>query len=107
MKEAVFILALLGLIVVPWALASRNPDHPGMKFWAWFWSSVAVLLAGFELASKIHTGRTISQHFWAYGVDNPWAAAALSAAIASLAVLVIWHLAAGVLKRRKRRKDNE
>lgn len=101
MSEALFIVALLGFGVFPWAWVASG--HRDMKMWAWFWSLAMGLLAIVELVSKVQSGRTISQQFWAYGVEHLNEAWMLTGAILAFAVVVGWHLMYGVYKRRKRK----
>jgi hypothetical protein len=42
----------------------------GLQWWVWFWAGMIALLGLFELAAKLHTGKTLSQQFWAYSLAN-------------------------------------
>jgi hypothetical protein len=101
MSEVLFIIAMLGLIVAPWIWAYRKDET--MKLWMVMWSSVAGLVVAIEIWSKIESGRTISQHFWRFGVDNLGAAWVLSGCMIGGILVLVWHLMAGVYKRRRKR----
>jgi hypothetical protein len=61
--DAIIILAVFLLCLgVPFALA-------GLWWWFIFWWFVGGLLGGYELVSKIKTGKTISQRFWDWRKD--------------------------------------
>ena len=62
MDALIALLAVLALLVA-FYLA-------GLYWWVWFWAGMTVLLALFELAAKLHTGKTLSQQFWAYSLVN-------------------------------------
>jgi len=98
MGEVLFILAMLGLMVAPWWLINVS------RYWAAMWSSVAGLVIAVEIVSKVATRRTISQQFWAFGVDNLVLAWVLVGCMIGAIVVLAWHLMAGVYKRRNRRK---
>ena len=56
MDAVILIIALLA-VSVPFVIA-------GLWWWFYFWIGLSAVLAIFELAAKIVTGRTISQQFW-------------------------------------------
>lgn len=64
----------------------------GLKFWAGFWVGMLILLAAFELASKLLTGYTLSQSFWRFRQRKPKTAWALTALLAVLWIGLLAHL---------------
>lgn len=68
-------------------------------WWRWFWLGLAIYLAGFELAAKAWTGKTISQQYWAWAATSPWWwAPALLVAVGGIGLAV--HLSWKRLKRK-------
>ena len=98
MSEVLFIVAMLGLVVAPWWIAKAT------RWWAYLWTGIAVLVIVVEIIAKVMTDRTISQQFWAFGVDNLTGAWLLVASMFASIVVLSWHLMVGVYKRRRKRK---
>lgn len=102
MDEILFIVLMLGFVVAPWWVVAIKYPSSKMIWWAVFWSGVALLVFGFEIAGTIAIGHTISQVFGAFGVEHlAWSWVLCGCMV--LAILVLcWHLMAGVYKRRKK-----
>lgn len=90
MDALVIILALGGLLWAFWKL----------PWWRWFWIFVAILLGGFELASELCLGKTISQQFWEFHALHPATGWTAIAALAAFCILLVLHLAWKQLRRR-------
>lgn len=54
--DVLFVLLAMGFLVAItfWV---------GLSYWGWFWISLAVLLATWEIIAKVRTGKTLSQQF--------------------------------------------
>jgi len=67
----------------------------GSEWWDWFIISLAVVVAIWELLLRLFTGKTLSQHFWAYNEQHPkgkWVRIGiLAVAWAGLLVHLAWH----------------
>lgn len=101
--QTLFIITLVGLIVAPWWIATVQKKV--MSFWAWMFSVIAACVVVTEVVSKVMSGKTISQNFWAYGADNLAMAWALIACMSGAIAILSWHLMAGVYKRRKKNHE--
>lgn len=100
-SEVAFVVALLGGLVAPsWYAASK---YKRMRWWAWFFTAVALLTLGFEISGVTTIGQSISQVFWEYGSQESLVGAWVIVIGFILAMLVLaWHLMSGVYKRRNR-----
>jgi hypothetical protein len=85
------IVAVLAVAAFMWAFGSA-----GLRWWVWFWAGMTGLLALFELASKLETGRTLSQQFWAYSLNHHAGAWMLAGLVAAggigLAAHLLWKI---------------
>lgn len=63
MGEAIFVVSLLALLVVPFAVVG---------LWWWFWTMLIIGLwvVAVEIVSKIKDRKTISQKFWGWSLEN-------------------------------------
>jgi len=64
MSDALIAVAVIGALFLIFWLA-------GLHGWAWLWLAIAVVVGIAELWAKLLTGRTLSQHFWAYRKAHP------------------------------------
>ena len=66
-------------------------------WWMWFFISITALVGAFETTSYILTGKTISQHWWAWCKTDKksalWSLVALAAFLLAMNCLAL-HLAA-------------
>jgi len=70
MRDALVIVALLlGSVGLFW--------FAGLRYWAYFWLSLTLILALWEGVAKLRKGRTLSQRFQAYRRDHPLMAGVL------------------------------
>lgn len=64
-------------------------------WWMWFFISITALVGIFETTSYLLTGKTISQHFWAWSKTSKkaawWSLAAAAAFLIAMNMLVL-HL---------------
>lgn len=58
-------IGLGAIILLVWAFWN------GPELWDWFIISIAILVVIWELASRLITGKTLSEHFWAYNQSHP------------------------------------
>ena len=65
----------------------------GLWWWVWTWTCVGLVVGGFELASKIVTGKMLSQNFHIWKKTHRWQAVIL---VACMVAFVVW-LAVGHL----------
>jgi hypothetical protein len=82
--DALIAVIVIGLLL--WAFRS-------IGWWRYFWGSLALLLAGFELAAKLVTGRTLSQQYWDWSlISDWWWAPALGVALGGLGLAghLVW-----------------
>lgn len=72
----------------------------GQIWWGCFFSSITALVLIFELTSYLITGKTISQHWWAWSKTNPkqawWSLGALASFLLAMDSLAL-HLAAPLI----------
>lgn len=86
MDGALMILAFLLVVVAPFAAAH-------LWWWVGFWGSLALVLAAWEIAAKIKTGRTLSQQFWRWQADGHRGESVAVMACASVFWLaLVYHL---------------
>lgn len=85
MTEALPVLIMCGLFVIPWLLK---------KQWAWagFFGTVVVLLGVWELGMKLVTGQTLSQVFWDYSQAHPRTAIGIGVCITIAYIILLVHL---------------
>ena len=60
------IIAVLAVLLFVGLFALVSP------YWAWLWGSIATILAFWELVSKLRTGKTLSQRFFAWNPTPMW-----------------------------------
>ena len=69
-------------------------------WWAYFFIGITALVIIFEIVSKITTGKTISQHWWAWSQENKkmkwWSIAGIIAFLLAMNSLAL-HLLAPIL----------
>ena len=67
----------------------------GPELWDWFIVSLAVLVGIWELVARATTGKTLSQHFWAYSQQHQkgkwWYLALLATSWFGLLVHLGWR----------------
>jgi len=92
-EEVIFIIILLVGLVAPFLI-----------FQLWWWAvtmgTIALIVALSEIISKLVTGKTISQQFWAWSitVGNRWKAWLLLGSLQVAWLALLWHLASKLLK---------
>ena len=91
MIDAIVAVAAMAALIGAFAVA-------GLRWWVWFWSGMTAMLALFELASKLETGRTLSQQFWAYSLTNHLSAWLLAGMVAVGGIGLSAHLLWKILK---------
>jgi len=91
MMDAVIAVLFVSMLIAAFYFAK-------LYWWVWFWTAVTLLLAGFELASKVKTGRTLSQQFWAYSVVHKEEAWILTAVVLVMGIALPLHLIWKVIK---------
>lgn len=88
--DAIILIAVFLVFIVPFIIA---------KLWWWvaFWGAIALVLGGFELASFLITGKTISQRFWAWKKTAPkWQKYLILGGMISFWTYLICHLFLGI-----------
>ncbi len=66
MGEIVFIISLIGGLVLPFIFLTGI----GRRYWLGLMVVIGGLLGLTEIVAKVHTGGTISQHFWHWSVQH-------------------------------------
>ena len=96
LKGILSTIGLVGLLVFD-ALLIAICGFCHQWWWMWFFISITALVGIFETTSYILTGKTISQHWWAWSkIDKKnalWSLAALAAFLIAMNMLAL-HLAA-------------
>ena len=87
------VVAVLAVAALMWAFGAA-----GLRWWVWFWGGMTALLALFELASKLETGRTLSQQFWAYSLTHQGSAWTLAGLVAGGGIGLAAHLLWKIIK---------
>lgn len=65
----------------------------GLTRWFWFMAMVGILLGGAELASKMKTGKSLSQKFWVWSKENRIKAWIILVSMGISWTLLLLHLA--------------
>ena len=92
--DIIFIVAMLACLIVPWAVF-------GLWWWFWMMTAIGVVFGIFEIASKISTGKTLSQRFWKWSTEkddfgerpNIWKAWLVLGVLLSGWLMLLGHLA--------------
>lgn len=79
-----FVLGWLGLTLAFWL--------NGLKTWAWLWLGILAAVVIAEVVSKLRTGRTISQRFWAWKAHHPTLAWLFTGGLLAVWLLFLAHL---------------
>jgi len=95
LSEIVFIAAIVGFMIGPWFLMDGTPK----VYWlSTFSIIVGVIIIAEALAFYTH-GRTISQMFWAFSLENHHKAWAIIGMLGLSFIILLCHLAAKMINR--------
>lgn len=67
MGELFFIVSLIVFLILPFLFLQGS----GRVFWIITMGIIGLTVVTSELVSKLVTGHTISQHFWAWSLNHP------------------------------------
>lgn len=95
MGDALFIVAFLGLLIIPFAVKR-------MWYWVGTISAMGVCLGVGEGLSKWQTGMTLSKTLWTYSLDHPVQTSLILGCMFAAWVLLMLHLAWWMITRRKK-----
>jgi len=86
LKEVMFIIAMFSFLLLPFLVTKQ-------WWWVAFMATVALVFGIFEAASKIKTGRTLSQRFWKYSESHKVGSIVCLASLVVGWGMLILHLA--------------
>ena len=95
MGDVLFIVAFLGLLLIPFALT---------RMWHWVGTiaSMGVCLGVGEALSKWQTGMTLSRTLWVFSLENPVQTYLILTCMLTAWILLLIHLAWWMITKRKK-----
>lgn len=89
--EVLFVIGMFALLLIPSAMCGQ--------WWLFFTFLIFGIIFGFfEWFAKHKTGRTVSQHFWAFSLKNKTKAWVILGCMALAWILLLGHLAIKMIK---------
>ena len=91
LKEVIFIIVMFTFLLLPFVITKQ-------WWWVAFLGAVVIIFGILEAASKIKTGKTLSQSFWKYSEEHKVGSIICLLSLAIGWVLLLLHLAWKMIK---------